>query len=70
MNTDRYQGYCLVSAEGWRNMDRYDEMEPHVRRRLARSPFNLCPACVAMHADMVSMIEWMENEIRHGGEYA
>ena len=43
---DRFQGKCWVNDEGWKYMDMYDSLPPNIRRRLANSPFNLCPFCV------------------------
>ena len=76
MNTDRYQGICLVSEEGWRNMNTFDNLPPPVRRRLARSPFNLCPMCVMQHVVVqgredvmtaIAVIHQFEDYVRREG---
>jgi hypothetical protein len=46
-------------------MEAYDELEPHLRHRLANSPFNLCPACVGMYGH--ESISEMENYVRREG---
>ena len=65
MITNKYQGICFVNSEGWKNMEAYDELEPHLRHRLANSPFNLCPACVGMYGH--ESISEMENYVRWEG---
>lgn len=69
MNTDKFQGLCLQSNEGWQHMNMFDRMPPSLRRRLAYSPFNLCPACVRDVAlgsaiDQEDAIARLENAIR------
>jgi hypothetical protein len=39
---------CLTADEGHVWMPSYDRLPSAVRHRLAESPFNLCPACVAI----------------------
>jgi len=46
-------------------LEAYDELEPHLRHRLANSPFNLCPACVGMYGH--ESISEMENYVRREG---
>lgn len=65
------QGYlCLVQDDNGPvyTRDFYDHMPPHVRRRLAESPFNLCAACVqqAMYngVDPYEVIAEMERILR------
>lgn len=51
MNTDRFQGKCLVNAEGYRFMTGfYDYMPPEAREKLRNSRFNICAACVREEA--------------------
>jgi hypothetical protein len=40
----------LTAHDGWRWMPTFDNLPPVVRRRLARSPFNLCAECMAIAA--------------------
>ena len=51
---DGKQVRCLTADEGHVWMHTYDELPPSVRRRLAESPFNLCPACVAIETNNVA----------------
>ena len=51
---DGKQVRCLTADEGHVWMHTYDELPPSVRRRLAESPFNLCPACMAIEAHNVA----------------
>ena len=37
---------CLTSSEGWEYMPDYDSLPAVVRQRLAKSPFNICAACL------------------------
>jgi hypothetical protein len=37
---------CLTSSEGWEYMPDYDSLPAAVRQRLAKSPFNICAACL------------------------
>ena len=65
---------CLTSDEGHVWIHCYDKLPPAVRRRLAESPFNLCPACVDIEArrvarrpnlnTYVTVIEAIERELR------
>lgn len=69
----RPQNYlCLIQDDNGPMYTRecYDYMPPHIRRRLAESPFNLCAACVMQamnnghHA--IDVIMEMERMIREG----
>jgi len=44
--TDKFQGKCLINAEGWEFMEVFDGMPAKARDRLRHSPFNLSAACV------------------------
>jgi hypothetical protein len=48
------QVLCLTADEGHVWMDSYDQLPPDVRRRLAESRFNICPACMAIEARKVA----------------
>jgi hypothetical protein len=41
---------CLTSDEGHVWIHCYDRLPPTVRRRLATSAFNICPACMDIEA--------------------
>ena len=46
---------CLISSEGHLWMRGYfDRLPPAVRRRLAESRFNICPACMEEEARMAA----------------
>lgn len=77
--SDKFQGLCLQSMEGWQLMGDYDQMPRQIRERLSNSAFNICPACVYVIArDMAaqnhcntpnfhhysSAIDSMENMLR------
>ena len=46
---------CLIASEGhlWMR-DYFDELPSVVRRRLAESRFNICPACMDLEARMAA----------------
>jgi hypothetical protein len=46
---------CLIASEGhlWMR-GYYDSLPPVVRRRLAKSNFNICPACMVIDARRVA----------------
>lgn len=46
MNTDRFQGMCLVNSEGWKHINTYDGFPLDIRLRLQSSAYNLCAACI------------------------
>ena len=53
---DGRQVKCLIASEGHVWMKRYfDRLPPAVRRRLAESDFNICPACMDEEARRVAM---------------
>lgn len=69
LNTDKFQGMCLVSAEGHKFMFAYDGFPPSVRDKLKYSPYNICPICVSEVAkrDEISLhqaIDYFEASIR------
>lgn len=70
MKTDRFQGLCLQRVSGCTQMNTFDSMPPRLRRRLAYSPFNLCPSCVrdvafmSAAADEEDVIALLEDAIR------
>jgi hypothetical protein len=41
---------CLIATDGHRWMGSYDRLPSVVRRRLAASVFNICPACMVLDA--------------------
>jgi hypothetical protein len=45
---------CLIASEGHLWMPDYDRLPPVVRRRLAKSNFNICPACMVIDAHKVA----------------
>jgi hypothetical protein len=45
---------CLTAEAGHIYMPSYDDLPPAVRRRLAKSPFNLCAACLAIEAHRIA----------------
>jgi hypothetical protein len=61
---------CLTSDEGHVWIHGYDTLSPKVRRRLANSPFNICPVCLKgevkgrTDADYFRCIEIVEQELR------
>jgi hypothetical protein len=64
---------CLTADEGHVWMPAYDRLPPEARRRLANSPFNICPACVAMEAEgqgvtHCEMIDRIEEALRAGAK--
>ncbi len=69
MNTDRFQGSCLVANEGRFYMVIYDIFPPEIRLRLQSSTYNLCAACVQDIATRkkltyIDAIRQMEAQIR------
>ena len=49
MTDDVNQTKCLINTHGWQWMrGHFDRLPQTVRKRLARSPFNLCPACLEL----------------------
>ena len=44
------QVYCLTADEGHRWIHVYDQFPSAVRKHMASSTFNLCPACVEIMA--------------------
>lgn len=79
-NDEINQTKCLINSEGHLWMDNYfDTLPAAVRRRLRNSPFNLCPACLALEVlpevrrkhpnysaekALLAAIEVMEAEVR------
>jgi hypothetical protein len=51
---DGRQVKCLINDEGHVWIRYYDRLPPPVRRRLAESVFNICPACLHMEARRVA----------------
>jgi hypothetical protein len=51
---DGKQVRCLTADEGHVWMASHDKLPPPVRRRLAESVFNLCPACMDIEAYAVA----------------
>jgi hypothetical protein len=52
---DGWQVKCLIASEGHRWMrDYFDCLPSPVRRRLADSPHNICPACMSEEAARVA----------------
>jgi hypothetical protein len=45
---------CLTADAGHVWMHCFDPLPPVVRRRLAESCFNICPACMVIHAHKVA----------------
>jgi hypothetical protein len=48
------QVLCLTADEGHVWMHYFDALPPVVRRRMAQSPFNICPACMDIEARKVA----------------
>jgi hypothetical protein len=46
--------HCLTNDAGHVWMHRFDPLPPAVRRRLAESAFNICPACMDIEAHAVA----------------
>ena len=68
------QVLCLTSDAGWVWMSDFDRLPNVVRRRLAASHHNICPACMAIQAwgrtpgretvsDYIKTIERIEREL-------
>jgi hypothetical protein len=49
---------CLIASGGhlWMR-DYFDRLPAVVRRRLAESPFNICPACMSEEAEYVAAVQ-------------
>lgn len=43
---DTFQGMCLQAYDGRQTIALMDYFSPEIRKRIAESPFNLCPACI------------------------
>ena len=54
VDPDGKQVRCLTADAGHVWLHYYDRLSPPVRRRLAESVFNLCPACVDIEARSVA----------------
>jgi hypothetical protein len=54
IDPDGKQVRCLTADEGHVWMHCHDRLPPLVRRRLAESAFNLCPACMDIEAHHVA----------------
>jgi hypothetical protein len=54
-DSDGRQVKCLIASEGhlWMR-DYFDRFPSAVRRRLAESPFNICPACMSEEAERMA----------------
>jgi hypothetical protein len=68
---------CLIASEGHQWMRGYfDRLPPVVRRRLAESDFNICPACMVIEArraaskpkvaDYFALIKNIEKKLTQG----
>lgn len=62
---------CLTADAGHVWMPSYDKLPPAVRRRLARSPFNICAACLQVEVgrkagveSYFAVIEGIEKKLR------
>jgi len=51
---DEKQVLCLTADAGHVWIHCYDRLPPPVRRRLAESVFNICPACMEIEANNVA----------------
>lgn len=51
---DGKQVRCLTADEGHVWMHYHDRLPSIIRRRLAESPFNICPACASIEPDQVA----------------
>jgi len=69
---DKFQGVCFENVNGALYMDMYDLLSLAVRRRLQRSPFNICTACFLLEIKLTGnngfeVIKDFEERIRCEG---